>query len=452
MGRRRIYAIYFNGLDGYFALDGDGRALATMTGRNAGIMCHMRVLFVHQNFPGQFKHLAPRLAADGHEVVALSINKPSASVLGVKILLHCPRGFQEEVGGVKSIVLTEFRTKMLRGESVACSLLNLKQGGFTPDVIYAHSGWGEAYYIKDIFPDAKLLVYAEYFYQASGGDLHFDPEFSLPAESNLQRLHVKNMHLMQALVYADRGLSPTEFQRSRHPELLRSKIEVIHDGIDTSRFAPSTTAQITLRKAGVRLTADNEVVTFVSRELEPYRGYHIFMRALPELLARRPNAHVVIVGGNGTSYGAPPPTGATWREIFHAEVAGRIDRQRVHFVGKLPHVLLTELMQISTVHVYLTYPFVLSWSMMEAMSIGCMIVASDTAPVREQIRHKENGILVNFFDFQALADAIVDAIENRDERQSLRDAARAHIVARHDLASICLPAQLNLISRMAEAA
>lgn len=411
----------------------------------------MRVVFIHQNFPGQFKHLAPRLVADGHEVVALSINKPSIQVPGVKVFLHCPRGVAGESGVTpERIALAEFRTKMLRGESVARVLMGLKQGGFTPDVIYAHSGWGEAYYVKDIFPDAKLLVYAEYFYQASDGDLDFDPEFSSPAVGSSQRLHIKNLHLMHALVNADRGLSPTEFQRDRHPKLLRSHIEVVHDGIDTSRFAPSKTARITLKKAGVALTADDEVVTFVSRELEPYRGYHIFMRALPELLARRPKAHVVIVGGNGTSYGAPPPPGATWREIFHAEVAHRIDHRRVHFVGKLPHALLTELMQISTAHVYLTYPFVLSWSMMEAMSVGCMIVASDTAPVREQIKHNENGVLVDFFDFHALAAAIVKAIENREECRRLREAARAYVMARHDLSSICLPAQLALLSQMAE--
>lgn len=411
----------------------------------------MRVLFVHQNFPGQFKYLAPKLASEGHEIVALSINKPSTPAPGVKVVLHFPRDINEEGGGtMRSAALTQLRTKMLRGESVARALFELKQGGFTPDVIYAHSGWGEAFYIKDVFPDAKLLVYAEYFYQSSGGDLNFDPEFSNFNENSSQSVHTKNLHLVHALVHADRGLSPTEFQRSRHPALLRGQIEVIHDGIDTCRFAPSVTARITLRKAGIALTPGDEVVTFVSRELEPYRGYHIFMRALPELLARRPKLHVVVVGGNGTSYGSPPPPGATWRDIFYAEVASKIDSQRVHFVGKVPHVLLTELMQVSTVHVYLTYPFVLSWSMMEAMSVGCTIVASDTAPVREQIKHNENGILVNFFDFQALADAIINAIQNQEKRRALGNAARAHIIANHDLSSICLPAQLDLISRMAE--
>lgn len=407
----------------------------------------MRILFIHQNFPGQFRHLAPALAAQGHEVLALSVNRPAVSLPGVKVLMHQPTSFQGS-GGNEDASLLELRNKIARGESVARVLGRLKQEGFNPDLVYAHSGWGEAFYIKDVFPDTKLLVYAEYFYQSAGGDSHFDPEFSRPSESASHRLQTKNLHLMHALVHADRGLSPTQFQRDRHPALLRNNIEVIHDGIDTQCFAPSATAQVTLRNAGLTLRAEDEVITFVARELEPYRGYHVFMRALPEILARRPKAHVVIVGGSGTSYGAAPAPGTTWRQIFYSEVAARIDAQRVHFVGKLPHTVLTELMQISSAHVYLTYPFVLSWSMMEAMSIGCLIVGSDTAPVREQITHGKNGILVDFFDPKALAEAVAHALEKRADLQPLRTAAREHIVAHHDLASICLPAQLALISRL----
>lgn len=411
----------------------------------------MRILFIHQNFPGQFRHLAPALAAQGHDVLALTINHPTAELPGVKVLMYQPQLFQPQGSTPDDAALLELRNKMARGEAVARMLEGLKQQGYAPDVIYAHSGWGEAFYVKDVYPDARLLVYAEYFYQSVGGDSNFDPEFSRPSEGTERRLQTKNLHLMHALVHADRGVSPTQFQRDRHPIPLRERIEVIHDGIDTLRFAPSDKAQVTLRNAGVTLRAEDEVVTFVARELEPYRGYHVFMRALPELLARRPKAHVVIVGGHGTSYGAAAPAGTTWRQIFHAEVAGRIDPQRVHFVGKLPHHLLTQLMQVSTAHVYLTYPFVLSWSMMEAMSIGCLIVGSDTAPVREQIRHGENGILVDFFNPQALAEAVAQALENRHELQALRAAARAQIVAHYDLANICLPAQMELVTRLAGA-
>lgn len=412
----------------------------------------MRILFIHQNFPGQFKHLAPALAARGHEVFALGINQPSIATPGVKVVLHRPQ-FTAAAASTDpdTIALHELRKKMERGMSVARALEALQRSGFTPDLVCAHSGWGEAFYVKDVYPHAKLLVYAEYFYQANGGDSNFDPEFSRPVEGDQRRLHTKNLHLMHALAHADQGLSPTLFQRDRHPPALRDRIEVIHDGIDTGRFAPDAQAFISLRNAGIRLTAQHEVVTFAVRELEPYRGYHIFMRALPELLARRPNAHVIIVGGSGASYGAAAPTGTTWRKVFHDEVAARIDHQRVHFVGKLPHATLTQLMQVSTVHAYLTYPFVLSWSLMEAMSIGCVIVASDTAPVQEHIRHGENGLLVDFFDPQALANTIAQAIEQREQLRKLRTAARSHIVANLDLNGICLPAQIDLMSRIVNA-
>lgn len=412
----------------------------------------MRILFIHQNFPGQFKHLAPALAARGHEVVALGINQPSIATPGVKVVLHRPQ-FAAAAASTDpdTTALHELRKKMERGVSVARALEALQRSGFTPDLVCAHSGWGEAFYVKDVFPHAKLLVYAEYFYQAHGGDSHFDPEFSRPVEGDQRRLHTKNLHLMHALAHADRGLSPTLFQRDRHPPALRDRIEVIHDGIDTGRFSPDPQAFISLRNAGIRLTAQDEVVTFAVRELEPYRGYHIFMRALPELLARRPNAHVIIVGGSGASYGAAAPAGTTWRKVFHDEVAQRIDHQRVHFVGKLPHATLTQLMQVSTVHAYLTYPFVLSWSLMEAMSIGCLIVASDTAPVQEHIRHGENGLLVDFFDPQALANTIAQAIEQREQLRGLRTAARSHVVANLDLNGTCLPAQIDLMSRIVNA-
>jgi glycosyltransferase involved in cell wall biosynthesis len=409
----------------------------------------MRVLFIHQNFPGQFKHVAPALAAQGHEVVALGINKPAYPTPGVKVLLHRPRAPNPESAKAAPDELKELQAKTIRGHSVARALTRLRQEGFIPALICVHSGWGEAFFIKDVFPDVPLLVYAEYFYRSSGGDSDFDPEFSRKTLESLERLRLKNTHLIHGLLAADRGLSPTRFQRDCHPEVLRDKIEVIHDGIDTKRFVPDARAIVSLRKAGLTLRPKDEVVTFVARELEPYRGYHSFMRALPELLALRPNAQIVIVGGHGVSYGAPPPVGTTWKDLFLNEVAGRIDRKRVHFVGKLPHALLTQLMQVSTAHVYLTYPFVVSWSLMEAMSIGCLVVGSRTAPVQEVVEHGRTGLLVDFFDLSEIASTVADALERRTELQDLRKAARQHIVQHYDLKTRCLPAQLELLQRLA---
>jgi glycosyltransferase involved in cell wall biosynthesis len=250
---------------------------------------------------------------------------------------------------------------------------------------------------------------------------------------------------VQAMTCADAGLSPTQFQRDRHPAWFKDRIRVIHDGIDTDRFKPDPQARFILQNENIELRSGDEIVTFVVRELEPYRGYHIFMRALPELLRRRPQVSVVIVGGDSVSYGAPPPVGSSWKTIFLNEVKAQLDMSRVHFVGKLAHEKLTQLMQVSTVHAYLTYPFVLSWSMMEAMSIGCLIVGSKTAPVEELIEHGKNGLLTDFFNPQALAETIADALDRKEELAYLGRAARQTIIDRYDLQRICLPAQLDFV-------
>lgn len=403
-----------------------------------------RVLFIHQNFPGQYRHLAPALAADGHDVVALGMAEKAEPLPGVRYVSHqvrVPADVHQQAPQLKDMY-----SKVLRGESAAGALQRLKEEGFTPDVVFAHPGWGEALFVKDVFPRAKLLIYAEYYYQGEGGDAHFDPEFSgQPGLADLQRLRLRNTHLLHAMSAADAGLSPTVFQRDRHPAWFRDRISVIHDGIDTDRFRPDAQARVTLSNAGVTLKPGDEVVTFVSRQLEPYRGYHIFMRALPLLQRLRPNARVVIVGGDGTSYGASPPPGHTWKAIFRDAVAPRLDMSRVHLVGRVPHALLTQLMQVSAVYTYLTYPFVLSWSLMEAMSVGCLIVGSRTAPLEEMIRHGENGLLTDFFDHERLAETIADALERRGSLTHLRVAARQTIVGGYDLQRHCLPAQKRFV-------
>ena len=341
--------------------------------------------------------------------------------------------------------LDDLHAMIIRGKAAAGAMQALNENGFVPDVVFAHPGWGEALFVKDVFPAARLLVYGEYYYGAEGGDTCFDPEFSQPSLQNSQRITLKNTHLLHALSACDAALSPTMFQKMQHPAWGQGKIKVIHDGIDTERFRPNPAAWVQLKSAGLTLRAGDEVITFVARHLEPYRGYHIFMRALPLLQKLRPQARIVIVGGDGVSYGAPAPQGESWKSRCLKEVGDRLDLQRIHFVGKVPHGLLTQLMQVSAAHVYLTYPFVLSWSLLEAMSIGCLIVASDTAPLREVIEHEKNGILVDFFDPENLANKIANTLEHSEQLKYLRIAARQTIARNYDFQSICLPAQIEFV-------
>lgn len=406
----------------------------------------MRFLFVHQNFPGQFLHVARALAARGHEVVALGVNKPIAAIPRVRHVLYRPSAMQpfDSLHPLAKGV-ADWQAKIARGEAAARAMRQLRLKGFEPDVVVAHPGWGESLFAKDVFPGARLIVYAEFFYGEAGGDTGFDPEFSGKSDRAAERLRLKNTHLLHALSACDAAFSPTQFQKDRHPSWAQERIQVIHDGIDTDRFSPNPSASVELKSAGLRFRPGDEVVTFTARQLEPYRGYHMFMRALPLLQRLRPNAHVVIVGGEGTSYGAAPPKGKTWRDIFLAEVAGQVDLKRIHFVGRLPHAILTQLMQVSAAHVYLTYPFVLSWSLLEAMSVGCLVIGSDTAPVREVIEHQRNGLLTDFFDFESLARCTADALARRTELAPLRSAARESVRRKYDLNRVCLPQQLAML-------
>jgi glycosyltransferase involved in cell wall biosynthesis len=414
----------------------------------------MKILFVHQNFPGQFKHLAPALAGTGgHEVTAMTMQRPSAlSWQGVRLVPYsAARGSTQ---GVHPWV-GDFETKTIRGEACFRAALKLRAEGYEPDVIVAHHGWGESLFLKEVWPRAKLGIYCEFFYRRMGADTGFDPEFASEDEGDVCRLRLKNLNNLLHFQMADAGLSPTHWQASTFPDPFRQQITVVHDGIDTDVLTPNPRVSLGLRTSDggqLTLTRADEVVTFVNRNLEPYRGFHVFMRALPELLRRRPKARVLIVGGNDVSYGARPPGGQTWKDIFIAEVRKSIPDEhwaRVHFLGLVPHNLFTALQQLSSVHVYLTYPFVLSWSLLEAMSCGCAIVASDTQPLREAIEHDHTGRLVDFFDGQALVREICDLLDRPTERARLGNAARDFARHRYDLKTVCLPGQVAWVERLA---
>ena len=414
----------------------------------------MNILFVHQNFPGQFKHLAPALARQGHRVLAMTMRQTEPGVWqGVRILPY--RAQRGSTPGVHPWV-QDFETKTLRGEACFRAALALQREGFEPDVIVAHPGWGESLFLKQVWPRARLGIYCEFFYQAQGADAGFDPEFaSADPAGDACRLWLKNLNNLLHFELAEAGIAPTQWQASTFPQPFRDRITVVHDGIDTAALVPRPDGHLMLN-GRVRLERGDEIVTFVNRQLEPYRGYHVFMRALPEILRRRPNARIMIVGGEGVSYGAAPDRaryGArSWRRIFADEVRPLIsdaDWARVHFLGNLPYQQFVPLLQLSAVHVYLTYPFVLSWSLLEAMSVGCAIVASATAPLPEAIVHGETGRLVDFFDVPGLAQQVCALLDDKAERERLGRQARAFARERYDLATVCLPRQLAWVSELA---
>jgi glycosyltransferase involved in cell wall biosynthesis len=400
----------------------------------------MNILFVHTNFPAQFRHVAQALARDSETKVVGVGSSSAQGVPGVRVVKY-------QLNGVNVAATHPFARRFdlecHRAEQVLYGLTSLLSSGFVADVVVAHPGWGETLPLRTLFPKARIILYCEFYYGREGRDVGFDPEFPAIGADGDVGLHVKNAATLLALAECNVGLSPTYWQRSTFPEIYQPMIRVIHEGVDTDLIRPKADAVFKL-KSGRRLTRADEIVTFVARHIEPLRGYHVFMRALPHILRERPRAEVLVIGSDQTYYGAQPPSGETWQSIFLKEVSGRIDTKRVHFTGRLSHMEYLKALQISSAHVYLTYPFVLSWSLIEALSCGCLVVGSDTAPVREVI-NGENGILVSFFDPEALANKVVEALAKPRRFQSMRVDARRTAVDQFDLKRVCLPQAMALV-------
>ena len=408
----------------------------------------MKVLLVHQNFPGQFRHVAPGLAARGHEVAVITDgrNKADFGYLTGRYSFTPPeRDGIARVGAPRAAHHAQMAERGAAAARVAAKLRD--ERGYRPDVIFAHPGWGETLYLPAVWPGVPILTYAEFYYAPTGLDSDFDPEFQTPSLARSVATMAMRSHIAQSMVDAAAALAPTRFQASTFPPPLRQMIEVIHDGVDTDALCPDPGAVFTLAN-GRAFRAGDELLTFVVRNIEPYRGAHIFLRALPEVLRARPAAEVVIVGGDEISYGAPPKDGGTWREVLLREVEGQLDLSRVHFTGRIPYPDFCRLMQVSRVHAYLTYPFVLGWSLLEAMSMGAAVIGSRTPPVEEVIEHGVNGRLVDFFDVPGWSSALAGALADPEALAPLRLAARRTVEERYALKD-CLPRILDLVERTA---
>jgi glycosyltransferase involved in cell wall biosynthesis len=424
---------------------------------------NMRILLIHQNFPGQFRHVAQAWATrPGWQVVALGRD----TCPGLPQLNDCKQfkliRYQPHRDGHKDQhpYLRKMEDAVLHGQAVARELMKLKQQGFTPDVILAHPGWGETLYAKEVFPKARLIHLCEWYYNVHGADVNFDPEFPATLDDQLRIRTWNALHLLN-LEHCDAAISPTQWQRDQHPAVYHPKIQVAHEGVDTEGLGPDANATFTLLRppsertaplpvraepveasvalgatapqTPLTLKAGDPVITYVARNLEPYRGFHQFMRALEIVQSEHPTVQTLVVGGDDVSYGKRPaqitrPNGLsaqTWRE--HMLQACRIDSSRTHFLGRIPYEQYKKVLQVSSAHVYLTVPFVLSWSLLEAMASSCLVIASNTAPVREVIQDGVNGLLVDFFNPQDIARQLLHSLQEPRLSTPLRQAAQAHV-------------------------
>lgn len=403
----------------------------------------LTILFVHKDFPSQFHGLVSHfLKRPDTMVAAICEQSGSAFISGVQ---YSPYPKPEIAKSNVHPFTVNFDQHVRRGAAALEAAKRLKESGIVPDIIYAHPGWGEALFLSEIFPQAKRVVYCEHYYRMQGADVFFDPEFPPPPYLS-PMLTIQNTPTLLGLNDSHAAVSPTYWQRDGFPSHWQDKIQVIHEGVDTDLVKPDPRASFTLPN-GTTLHAGDEVVTYLSRDLEPYRGFHTFCRALPRLLKLRPHATVLIAGRNGPGYGPNPPDGEQgWVSKYLRE--NPIDHERVHFLGTLPYPAFVKALQVSACHVYLTYPFVLSWSLVEAMAAGCLVVGSSTPPLAEVIEHGRNGLLADFFDAQALADLVAEVLARPADVIPLRRLARETAVQRFDRTKVCLPAHLQLAENL----
>ncbi|WP_026331835.1 glycosyltransferase family 4 protein [Pseudomonas mandelii] len=378
----------------------------------------MNLLIVHQNFPGQFRHVAIEALSRPDIMVAAIGRETAPGVSGVRIFRYRP---VRKSSSYAHPYLHKYEDALSDGLQVLRVLTRLKQKGYRPDVILAHPGWGETLFVKDVYPDIPLIHLCEYYYHSKGADVDFDPEFPCASDASSRLRPLNSLHLLN-LEQCDVGIAPTQWQRSLFPESYHSKIHVIHEGVPLQSPALASVTSVRLPSGHVIKTG-LPVVTYVARNLEPYRGFHSFMRSIPYIQAECPDAQIVIVGGDGVSYGRMPVGYENWRSKMLAEL--EIDLSRVHFTGKLDYETYRAVLHVSEVHVYLTYPFVLSWSLLEAMASECVVIGSDTAPVQEVIVDGVNGFLVDFFDSEAIAGKVCSVLKSPDDFSLIRESAKS---------------------------
>ncbi len=383
------------------------------------------ILFIHPNYPAQFRHIAALLGKGGCRCVFLTANtRKDWQIAGVQRVVYTPA---KKAATKAEGIFADLHRAEAHAEAVLQACVALKKKGFVPDVVYGASGWGGTWFMRDLFPGARLAGYFEWFYDADSADVRFDKKDE-PALRSRVNLRLRNTVIVNDLLACDVCITPSRWQCRQFPSLLRDRLSVLHDGIDTDYFRP---APGPLHIAGLPLRGNEEIITYATRGMEPYRGFPQFMQALAIVLAERPQAHAVIAGEDRTCYGSPRADGRTWKEVMLDQV--RLPQERVHFTGGLPYGQYRRLLCRSSVHVYLTRPFVLSWSLLEAMACGCLVVASDTEPVREVIEQGRNGLLCDFFAPESIARTVLQALERQGSLQSVREEARKTIVSRYAL-------------------
>ncbi len=405
----------------------------------------MRFLLTHPNFPSQLRSIAVALASNPKNEVVYLTSAEQGEIAGVKKLIYKPK---REPSPHSHHYLRGFEEAVLHGQAAYMACVEAKKNGFVPDLIFGHAGWGQTLFLKDVYPRTPMGLNFEWFYNSHGSDCDFDPSEMMNADDEA-RIRIKNATLLADLAACDGGVCATRFQYEQFPKHLRSNLIVGHEGVDLNFFKPNPGGRLVLANGKLDLSGVDEIVTYATRGMEPYRGFPQFIEAASLLLQMRPNAHVVIAGDDRVAYGKKAPDGKTYKQLMLEKFP--LDPARTHFVGSLPYGEYVKLLQCTSAHVYLTRPFVLSWSLLEAMACGAVVVGSDTAPVQEVITNGINGLLVDFFRPDLLAATLERVLARPREYDLIREKARQTVIAQYDVVS-CLRQKLAWLSGLMNAA
>ena len=385
----------------------------------------MRLLVSHTNFPAQFRRLVPAWVEQGHDVVFLSRShewhalKPEGFRL-LQYSLHRQAG-----GAAIHPYLRRFEQAVVEGQAAYRAAISLREEGWVPDCIVNHVGFGNGLYLSDAFPEARRIGLFEWFYRSENSDVDFLPPRQVPPDQQL-RLRTWNAQALLEFAACHHAVVPTNWQRCQFPPALQQRLQVIHEGVDTTRLASLRAAGLP-RPSALPSDPEIEVLTYVSRCFEEYRGFPQAIEAIARLQQRRPQLHVLLVGHDGTAYGQARADGRGWAAWARETLP--LDPARTHWLGSLQEAEYHQVLACSTVHLYLTVPFVLSWSLLEAMAAGCAIVASATPPVQEVLEHDRSALLIDFFDVEAQAQALESLLDSAELRTRLATEAQARAQA-----------------------
>ena len=388
----------------------------------------MRILLIHQNYPGQFRQLIPLLLREGHELRAICAHqRPLADDVAVL------RYEEPDLGGLASASINApglhyWADGLSRAPKVAWCAEQWRQEGWSPDLILGHSGWGETLLLHHVWPQCPSVLWPELWVKPQHAGIEPSSQSRGPTLQQVADHSARNYLTRAALASAQAWVMPTRYQAESMPaEYQDSRLHIIHEGINCDVACPRDDVEYQVR--GIRVDRSVPTVTFVNRNLESLRGFDVFMRALPNILQRHKDVRVLIVGDNGPGYAGDRGDNVPLKQRMLSELEGQLDLERIHFLGRIPYPTLLALLQASWVHVYLTKPFILGWSLLESMACGCALVGSEGMPVSEVLTHRRNALLVPGGDPSAVAASVLDLLSNASLRSKLGQQARRDAMA-----------------------